>query len=157
MTPAVAIFVKTPGLSPVKTRLAAGGMGAEAATEFHRLSVAGVARACGDDVAPYWAVAEREALAPPAWRGFPAIWQGEGGLGARLDRIYATLLQRHGRVLLIGADAPQITPDLRDALRALPDATWEQRRLAAWLGARLPGRHRHRSRAAPGRRGALLP
>lgn len=125
MTPAVAIFVKTSGLSPVKTRLAVGGMGAEAATEFHRLaaaSVAGVARACRDDVAPYWAVAEREALAAPAWRGFPAIWQGEGGLGARLDRIYATLLQRHGRVLLIGADAPQITPDLlREAAGAIDE------------------------------------
>lgn len=220
MTAAVAIFVKTPGLSPIKTRLAAG-VGVEAATEFHRLaaaSVAGVAGACGEEIAPYWAVAEQEALDAPAWRGFPAIWQGEGGLGARLDRIYATLLLRHGRVLLIGADAPQVTPDLLraaagaieklvaphaigasrdggfwifggrapvpvqiweavaysspdtcrqlaaalrpcgpvtrllqlfdvdtaedlpdlwDALCALPDATQEQRRLAAWLGARL--------------------
>jgi len=127
MTAAVAIFVKTPGLSPVKTRLAAG-VGVEAATEFHRLaaaSVAGVARACGEEIVPYWAVAEQEALDAPAWRGFPTIWQGEGGLGARLDRIYATLLLRHGRVLLIGADARR-SRRTSCARRPEPSESWSR-------------------------------
>ena len=121
---AVAIFVKTPGLSPVKTRLAAG-IGAALATEFHRRAasaVGAVVCAAGPEVLPHWAVAEREALADPAWGAFPTLWQGDGGLGMRLDRVYAQLLERHGSVLLIGADAPQVTPALlRDAARTVRD------------------------------------
>ncbi|GAC1348627.1 MAG: TIGR04282 family arsenosugar biosynthesis glycosyltransferase [Acetobacteraceae bacterium] len=121
---AVAIFVKTPGLSPVKTRLAQG-MGGALATEFHRraaAAVGAVAGAAGSAIRPHWAVAERAALAHPAWRAFPTLWQGEGELGARLDRVYAELLERHGAVLLIGADAPQLTPALlADAARIVRD------------------------------------
>ncbi len=121
-TTAVAIFVKTPGLSPVKTRLARG-IGSALATEFHcraAAAVGAVARAAAPDVAPHWAVAEQDALAHPAWSAFPTLWQGEGDLGTRLDRVYSELLERHGSVLLIGADAPQVTPVLlRNAARAL--------------------------------------
>ena len=119
---AVAIFVKTPGLSPVKTRLAKG-VGIALATEFHcraASAVGAVARAAGSDIQPHWAVAEREALAHPAWRDLPTLWQGDGDLGTRLDLVYTELLERHGSVLLIGADAPQITPSLlRDAARTV--------------------------------------
>lgn len=124
MTAGLAIFVKTPSHSPVKTRLAAT-IGARAAMEFHRLSacaVAEVAQTAGDGLEPYWAVAERAALDDPSWRNLPRLWQGEGSLGERLHRIYAQLLARHKRVLLVGADAPQITPDLlRGALGTLQD------------------------------------
>ncbi len=119
---AVAIFVKTPGHSPVKTRLA-DGIGSALAAEFHRRAasaVGAVAHAAGSDIRPHWAVAEREALAHPAWRAFPTVWQDDGDLGTRLDRVYAALLERHGSVLLIGADAPQVTPALlRDAARTV--------------------------------------
>jgi len=111
---AVAVFVKTPGLSPVKTRLA-HGIGSAHATEFHcraAAAVGAVAHAAAPDVAPHWAVAEQDALAHPAWSAFPTLWQGDGDLGTRLDRVYAALLERHGAVLLIGADAPQVTPAL---------------------------------------------
>ncbi|TAN08246.1 MAG: glycosyltransferase [Rhodanobacteraceae bacterium] len=111
MTTALAIFVKTPGHSPVKTRLAAS-IGAQAAIEFHRLSaraVAEVAQSAGAGLQPCWAIAEKAALDDPLWRGLPRLWQGEGGLGARLHRVYTTLLARHERVLLVGADAPQLT------------------------------------------------
>jgi glycosyltransferase A (GT-A) superfamily protein (DUF2064 family) len=118
---AIAIFVKTPGLSAVKTRLAAG-IGAEAATEFHRLGAAcagAAAAACG---ASYWAVAERDGLC--RWSDRPALWQGEGGLGSRMSRIYEDLLAHHGAVLLIGADSPQVTPEqLRGAATSLGPAT----------------------------------
>ncbi len=121
---AVAIFVKTPGHSPVKTRLAKG-IGSALAAEFHHRAasaVGAVAHAAGSDTRPHWAVAEREALAHPAWRAFPTIWQGDGDLGTRLNRVYAALLERHGSVLLIGADAPQVTPALlRDAARTVRD------------------------------------
>ena len=111
---ALAIFVKTPGLTPVKTRLARD-IGATAATEFHVRAarcVAAVARAAMPDVQPYWAVAEQPGVRDPLWAGFPSVWQGEGELGSRLHEVYSRLLQRHGSVLLIGADAPQVTPGL---------------------------------------------
>jgi len=123
MSTAVAIFVKTPGYSPVKTRLAAS-IGVEAATAFHRLAaqaVAEVACRAGDDnssLQPYWAVAEQRALGDPGWQDLPRLWQGGGTLGQRLHRVYAALLPVHARVLLIGADAPQLTPHLLDRAAA---------------------------------------
>jgi len=111
---ALAIFVKTPGLSRIKTRLAAG-VGDSHALEFHRRSAAAVgavARAAMPTIAPYWAVAECEGLQDPHWQALPTLWQGDGPLGARLDKVYSELLQKHGSVLLVGADAPQITASL---------------------------------------------
>jgi len=124
MTAALAIFVKTPGLSPVKTRLAAA-LGTVEATGFYRLAAAATAevvRSCQPALTPYWAVAEAGPVAAAAWRGFARLEQGEGDLGERLDHVYAVLQARHGRALLIGADAPQLTPAmLRAALAALDD------------------------------------
>ncbi|HRQ64887.1 MAG TPA: DUF2064 domain-containing protein [Xanthomonadaceae bacterium] len=112
MSCALAIWVKTPGLSPVKTRLAAR-LGADAALAIYEACVdasAAVARAAAaiePSLMPYWAVAEESALDAPRWRDFARIAQGEGGLGERLARVYAGLRQRHAGVLFIGADAPQ--------------------------------------------------
>jgi len=119
---ALAIFVKTPGLSPVKTRLGAE-IGTEAAVRFHRMAsaaVAAVARAAGASLVPHWAVAEPAALVHPDWTGFPCVAQGEGGLGERMGRVYQALLARHGSVLLVGADSPQMSASLlRGAAAAL--------------------------------------
>lgn len=107
----LAIFVKTPGCSPIKTRLAAGH-GRAFAEDFHRRSaqaVAAVARAAAA-IAPHWAVAEAEAMDEPQWAGLPRLPQGSGSLGERMARVHATLLSRHRAALLIGADAPQIEP-----------------------------------------------
>ncbi len=71
MSASLAIFVKTPGYSPVKTRLAAS-IGQRRAEQFHRLAaaaVAAVAKAAMPAVTPYWAIAERDALHDPLWRG----------------------------------------------------------------------------------------
>lgn len=125
MSTALAIFVKTPGLSPVKTRLAAaiGSAQAEGFYRFAAAAVAAVARAAMPAVSSCWAVAERDALDHPQWPGLPALWQGNGDLGERLHRVCAQLQARHGRVLLIGADAPQISVDLLGAaLTALNDS-----------------------------------
>lgn len=122
MTPALAIFVKTPGLSPVKTRLAAT-LGSSAAVRFYMLAAAAtadVARCCEPALIPYWAVAETGPETHTTWQGFAQVGQGEGDLGARLHHVYAQLQQRHGAVLLIGADSPQLTPVLlKHALSAL--------------------------------------
>lgn len=124
---ALAIFVKTPGHSPIKTRLAAT-IGESRAIAFHRLAaqavaqVASVVSEAGRGLQPYWAVAEADALTDPAWASLSRNAQGDGDLGARLHHVYSTLQARHGRVLLVGADAPQLTADfLRTALAALAD------------------------------------
>lgn len=111
MRPALAIFVKTPGLSPIKTRLARG-IGAKSAIHFHNLAAratAEVMSACGDAIQPYWALAEDDPLAYANWTGFPCITQGNGNLGDRLYRVHAQLQARHGSSLMIGTDIPQIT------------------------------------------------
>lgn len=122
MSTGLAIFVKTPGLSALKTRLAKG-IGDALAEEFHALSaaaVAEVARAAMPVVTPCWAVAERGALQHTLWHAFPTLWQGPGTLGARMDSVYRELLLKHDRVLLIGADAPQLRAQhLHDAVNAL--------------------------------------
>lgn len=122
MTAAIAIFVKTPGRSPVKTRLACG-IGVAAAEAFHRLAaraVAGVARAAGCGLEPYWAVAEDAALEDPCWSDLPCVRQGPGDLGARQDHVYSTLLRRYDEIFLTGADVPHMQPaHLRAGCRAL--------------------------------------
>ena len=112
---ALAIFARTPGLSLAKTRLAAG-IGAEAAAEFGRLALdaveAVVRAACMElpGLVPVWAVTEREGLGHPRWRGFPALWQGEGGLGARMAATYEALQAEHGAAILVGSDLPLLAP-----------------------------------------------
>ncbi|MGE3263528.1 MAG: DUF2064 domain-containing protein [Bacteriovoracia bacterium] len=113
MTGALAIFVKTPGLSPIKTRLA-DSIGPEISEKFYKASVRATA-ACASEVQRqygnlqvYWAVAESDGLASPMWAEFPKIYQGEGSLGLRLSNVYKELLNRHQFVCFIGADSPHI-------------------------------------------------
>lgn len=103
---ALAVFVKTPELSPTKTRLAAK-LGAERALQFYELSLSAVeALVKKTHVIPYWAVAENTDSS--RWNSFARVWQGEGELGARLSKIYSELLERHDFVFLMGADSPQL-------------------------------------------------
>ncbi|MBC7693795.1 MAG: DUF2064 domain-containing protein [Methylotenera sp.] len=117
---AVAIFVKTPGLSPLKTRLAEG-IGKEAAEKFHELSARATEEAVEtaavhlDDAVELeliWAVAEQEGLNHPLWARHPTLLQGEGGLGERLAQVYSSLLQTHEAVIFLGADAPHLVPTM---------------------------------------------
>lgn len=117
----LAIFVKTPGHSTVKSRLAAD-CGDAYALDWYRhaaAAVASIARAAQarSGLAVYWAVAEADAH--DAWCDFPTLAQRGGDLGTRMAHVHAQLVARHGFSLLIGADAPQITTALlHDA------ATW---------------------------------
>jgi hypothetical protein len=113
---AIAIFVKTPGLSPIKTRLAAG-MGTRYAELWYRLAAAAVAEAASLatealGAAVYWAVAEAAAMDDPQWWSLPRIAQGDGDLGERMGRVHTRLLQDHAAVILLGADVPQVTRTL---------------------------------------------
>ena len=129
MTGGLAIFVKTPSLSPIKTRLASvvGQLRAEA---FYLLSAEAVASVALDahaqsGSAVYWAVAEPSAIRGDTWADLPRISQGGGTLGERMDQVYRLLLPRHRFALLVGADTPQLTA--RSLLQA-----------AQWLSASEP-------------------
>ncbi len=112
---ALAIFVKTPGFSPVKTRLAAR-IGVSRAEEFYLHSIectreyVNVACAQYPRIHPYWAVAEDGAA--KSWTGFPVVQQGSGSLGSRLSYVYRQLLAVHPWVFFIGADSPHLAPEM---------------------------------------------
>lgn len=115
-TCAIAIFVKTPGVSPVKTRLQSE-TSEWFSTEFYRRCI-GIARAVVKDavdlypgVTPCWAVAENTALYHPMWTSFQRISQGSGTLGRRMSVVYNQLVEQYGAAILIGADLPLLTAD----------------------------------------------
>lgn len=125
----IAIFVKTPGHSSLKTRLAAG-IGRDAAECFHLLSaqaVAAVARSASSQLpgcTPTWAVAEAAALNDSNWAALPRIEQGDGNLGVRMGRVVEALQATFGAALLLGADTPQIeVDDVLAAARAMATHT----------------------------------
>lgn len=125
----LAIFVKTPSFSAVKTRLWPH-IGQQRAEAFHLAAaraVASVARSAQSEAGlnTYWAVAEAEAMDSGAWPDLHALAQGGDGLGERMHRVYAQLRERHPAALLIGADTPQIT-------------TMHLLRAARWLDASEP-------------------
>ncbi len=110
---AIAIFVKTPGHSPVKTRLAADWGDRRAQSWHRRAALAVAAVSCQAKVGPvYWAVAEPQAMEEPLWSDLPTLAQGPGELGKRMATIHSDLVSRHGSCILLGADAPQLTPAL---------------------------------------------
>jgi len=119
---AVAIFVKTPSLSPIKTRLAEG-VGENAALEFYHLSLKAVEQTVRcSGVEAYWAVAETEGLEYPLWSNLTTLHSGEGDLGARQWHVYETLRREYKNIILIGADAPQLSPDIIErAIAALDE------------------------------------
>ncbi|MGL6291681.1 MAG: DUF2064 domain-containing protein [Silanimonas sp.] len=118
MIPGLGLFVKTPGRSPVKSRLWPA-LGREAAEALY-LDCAAAAGECAEalqqrgDARACWAIAEPGAdidgTAP--WPGFAHEPQGDGDLGARMARVYDALLARHGGAVLVGTDVPQMTADL---------------------------------------------
>lgn len=123
MTGGAAIFVKTPGLSPLKTRLAAT-IGVAAATGWYRLAASAAAAVLTQvpGLVAYWAVAEPPAPAHAAWPGLPLLAQGAGELGERMGRVHTALVQRHGYGILLGADTPQVDPaELAQAAAWLDD------------------------------------
>jgi len=98
MRPGLALFVKTPGRSPVKSRLwpAIGRAAAEALYLDCAAAVGETASALerAQRLHAYWAVAEAEDEAPPVWCELPRLPQGEGGLGERMARVYDALRAR---------------------------------------------------------------
>lgn len=116
----IAIFVKTPGISALKTRLAAAE-GVVYAENWYQLAASAVAEvATLSGAAVYWAVAEPEAMKASIWQGLPRLAQLDQAqnssqnssqntsLGARMHCVHQQLLARHSSAILLGADTPQL-------------------------------------------------
>jgi uncharacterized protein len=114
MTTALAIFVKTPELSPVKTRLAKD-IGKESAIRLYESFIDIIEKKIKyltkdkAHIIPYFAIAEKEGLSNHRWQAFDKIHTGNGDLGERLHNVYSSLLKRHDEVVIIGSDSPQIS------------------------------------------------
>lgn len=118
MSIAAAIFVKTPGCSPVKTRLAES-MGTAAARELYCRSVECVAASvAASPLIAYWAVAEPDGIDDRRWSGFPRLLQPSGSLGVRMGAIHDRLREHHDGVVLLGGDLPQLEPGQLDTAAA---------------------------------------
>lgn len=120
MTGRVVVFVKTPGLSPVKTRLAKG-LGVKAAEDFFSRSVACVEAVVDGFVAAkpsweaVWCVVEPEAVVDGRWSHRPEGWRavaaGAGDLGLRMQRAWDEAIATKGAAILLGGDTPQVSAD----------------------------------------------
>lgn len=121
----IAVFAKAPNPGEVKTRLAPA-LGERGAAALHRSLVvhavqtavgAGIGAVelwCAPDAGhPFFAECSR-------CYGVTLIAQGEGDLGARMQRAFEKMLGETERALLVGSDIPAMTPDyLRAADAAL--------------------------------------
>lgn len=122
---AIAIIIKTPGISPVKTRLSTS-TGVGFSDRFYRRCLEIVSTVVQEAVKwdskiePFWAVAEDECTQHDIWKVFKTISQGDGGLGERMGRVHNLLVGEYESVVLIGADIPLITrTHVRDAFEIL--------------------------------------
>ena len=112
MNVGLAVFVKSPEFSEVKTRIARV-LGEAKALEIYelclRLTQSRIESICSESriaITPYWAVAEEAAMNLARWSSFDNIYQGAGGLGARMAKVHGELLKKHDACLLMGADSP---------------------------------------------------
>lgn len=127
MSTAVIVFAKAPVPGLAKTRLAPALGEAGAAALAERMLRHALAQATAADVGPVELCAAPDASHPAlqaaaAEHGVRLTEQGTGDLGLRMHRAFARSLMHHGRVLLIGTDAPSLDAAvLRQAASALQD------------------------------------
>lgn len=127
MSTAIIVFAKAPVPGLAKTRLAPALGEAGAAALAERMLRHALAQATAADVGPVELCAAPDATHPAlqaaaAEHGARLTEQGTGDLGLRMHRAFARSLMRHGRVLLIGTDAPALDAAmLRQAALALQD------------------------------------
>ena len=127
MSVAVIVFAKAPVPGLAKTRLAPALEEAGAAALAERMLRHALVQAVAADVGPVELCAAPDASHPAlqaaaAAQGVRLTEQGTGDLGLRMHRAFARSLMHHGRVLLIGTDAPSLDAGLlRQAASALQD------------------------------------
>jgi uncharacterized protein len=118
VTSALCSFVKTPCLSPVKTRLA-HDIGKTLAHKFYELSIDATEEVISKvetdshkKIKPYWSIAEEKGLCNSRWQTLARFWQQEGLLGDRLNQSFSYLKKSHNKVVMIGADSPHLSADI---------------------------------------------
>ena len=127
MSTAIIVFAKAPVPGLAKTRLAPALGEAGAAALAECMLRHALAQAVAADVGPVELCAAPDASHPAlqaaaAEQGVRLTEQGTGDLGLRMHRAFARSLMHHGRVLLIGTDAPSLDAGaLRQAASALQD------------------------------------
>ena len=113
----LAVFVKTPGYTPAKTRLGKT-IGQENAEQFYLLALDCVRENLNRLMRPdlgiqaYWSVVEGPDQCENYWTDFPVLHQRDGGLGDKLWGIDEQLHKRHQISLFMGSDSPQIPSEL---------------------------------------------
>ncbi len=105
---AIAAMVKTPGLSPVKTRLAKDIGKGNALRVYHSLVSLTESVMLATELPCNWAVAEEEGLSHPLWQKLPTILQHGLSLGDRIFSIQEHLLATSPSFIVIGADTPSL-------------------------------------------------
>lgn len=117
---AIALFVETPGLSPIKATLATS-IGTENCEEFYRQSLAVTTstlqyanqelQALGyPQLDIFWAPVETDPTVSTQWTDFPVLSQGEGDQGKKLHHVYSTLLSGYSFAMMGYCDSPHIAP-----------------------------------------------
>lgn len=121
----IAVFAKTPNLTPAKTRLAAA-IGSEQATRFYQHSlccttaILAQLKSQYSEVKVTWAVAEEEHKKDSLWQDKNTMWTGPGDLGQRLHQVYSHLKQDADIVIIIGSDCPHLSiTAITDAIEKL--------------------------------------
>ena len=120
MSRTLAVFARWPAAGRVKTRLLPV-LGPDLACDLHRAMLSdtlAAARAsrCERRVLCWADAPVDRSGAPVETEGFEPLSQALGDLGARLDAAFATLrVAPDDRVVIVGSDAPEITPALLDA------------------------------------------
>jgi uncharacterized protein len=120
--PQLVIMTKAPICGAVKTRLSQE-IGAVAAAALQRTLTAALLREAARDPRFRTAlfVSPDASVYASCWSRAPRFGQGQGGLGARMQRVF----DRHGRgpLMIVGADIPFITRDkIAEAFRLLRGA-----------------------------------
>ena len=112
MKKCLVVLAKTPGLSPLKTRLA-GKIGIEKTLEFYSLCKSCLQRlSLPDTYSTYLATGEKEGSGDPFWSNFSTFHAEGRSLAEKQSFIFDKLLPTHNSVVLIGMDIPQIEPKL---------------------------------------------
>ena len=110
---ALVLFSKTPGYSPIKTRLAKD-IGSDFAEEIFSKSVEVTKKLIksisvkNTKIDLVFALAERELPAHPLWKDEEILYQGDGELGDKLNYVYSLLLEKYDGVIFMGGDSPHI-------------------------------------------------
>ena len=108
----ICIFAKPPVAGQVKTRLGAA-IGADAAARLARAFVEDTIESV--QTLP-WAQAAL-ATTEEVEAGVPVLLQGEGDLGARIERVLRAALERAPMAMAIGADTPALPGRLLESAR----------------------------------------